>query len=59
MNARKELTGCSEGFSLAQKIDDDCSSILAFGTCASFASLVENYSRYKEDISVLVKNLIQ
>lgn len=59
METRKELTGCPEGFSLVQKINDDSSAILAFGTCASFSGLVENYSRYKEEVSTLIKTFTQ
>lgn len=54
MQTRKELTRCTEGFSLVQKLDDDTSVILAFGTRSPFLGLVEDYFRHKEDVSALI-----
>ena len=54
MQTRKELTRCTEGFSLVQKLDDETSAILAFGTRSPFLGLVEDYFRYREDVSALI-----
>jgi hypothetical protein len=56
MQARKELTKCPEGFSVVQKFDEETSAILAFGTRSPFLGLVEDYFRYKDDITNLISS---
>jgi hypothetical protein len=55
MRTRKELTGCQEGFSLVKKIDEESSTILAFGSHKSFPGLVHDYLKYQTQVSDLIE----
>jgi hypothetical protein len=54
MQARRELTGCQEGFSILKKINNKDHAIIAFGAEKSFSTLLEVYATYQSQISTLI-----
>ena len=57
MEARSELTGCQEGFSMIQKIDRETSAILAFGGTKDFSTVMEAYATYQSEVTRLAELL--
>ena len=57
MEARSELTGCQEGFSMIQKIDRETSAILAFGGTKDFSTVMNAYATYQSEVTRLAELL--
>lgn len=54
MEARGELTGCQEGFSMLKKIDEETSAILAFGGIKDFSTVMDAYATYESEVTRLI-----
>lgn len=54
MQARSELTGYQEGFSLMKQIDEKTSAILAFGAEKNFSNVMEAYLKYHSEVTRLI-----
>jgi hypothetical protein len=57
MEARSELTGCQEGFSMIQKINRETSAILAFGGTKDFSTVMNAYATYQSEVTRLAELL--
>ena len=57
MEARSDLTGCQEGFSMMKQIDEETSAILAFGGIKDFSTVMEAYATYQSEVIRLAELL--
>ena len=54
MQARRDLTGCQEGFSMLKKINNKGNAIIAFGAEKSFSTLLDVYATYQSQVLALI-----